>query len=67
MLKQRYLGFLTLSVPLHGGSLHGNDLNVNTRLLLAGIDVKSQFGVTEEKCQNSYSFCSLCLTDKISY
>lgn len=67
MFKQRDLGFLTLSVPLHGGSLYGNGLNMNAHLLLAGIGVKSRFEVTEEECQNSYSFCSLCLTDKISY
>lgn len=41
MLEQKDLGFLTLLVPLHGDSLYGNGLNMNTRLLLAGTGVKS--------------------------
>lgn len=53
------------SDPAWWQSVHS--LNMNTSAVLAGIGVKSRFEVTEEKCQNSYSFCSLCLTDKISY
>lgn len=66
-LHQRDSGFLMLPVTLHGGSLYTNGLHMNTSAVLAGIGVKSRFEVTEEKCQNSYSFCSPCLTDKISY